>query len=89
MNCCVVLKVRRATQVLQVPRPKLPNNRRLKGGFGEQRAEYLAGSKLRGRVIVHSTNPFGAALIEKTLRDGGISNVEVAPFDVLGVLRER
>jgi hypothetical protein len=60
----------------------------ISGGYGEDVAAYLAEIKFPGRVICHSTNSFGAAVIEKTLKDGGI-NVEVAPFDVLGVFREK
>ena len=61
----------------------------LSGGYGEDVAVELVRLKFTGRVVVHSANSFGAALIETTLRDGGISDVEVAPFDVLGVLRKR
>jgi len=57
-------------------------------GYGEDVAKCQADIKFAGRVVCHSTNSFGAALIEKTLKDGGI-NVEVAPFDVLGVFREK
>jgi hypothetical protein len=58
-------------------------------GHGEDVAAELVRLRLTNcRVVCHSTNSFGAALIEKTLKDGGISKVEVAPFDILGVLRE-
>lgn len=61
----------------------------LVGGYGEDVAAEVVRLKLTNcKVVCHSTNTFGAALIEKTLRDGGISNIEVAPFDILGVIRE-
>jgi hypothetical protein len=47
-------------------------------------AAYLAEVKFPGRIIVHSTNPFGAELIKAMLERGGIS-VEMATFDILGV----
>jgi len=60
-------------------------------GFGrntEEVARYLVNAQFAGSVVIHSANPFGVDVLEKILRDGGI-NVEVAPFDMLGVLRER
>lgn len=59
------------------------------GRTTEEVARYLVNVQFSGSVVIHSTNPFGANVLEKILCDGGISNVEVAPFDVLGVLRER
>jgi hypothetical protein len=38
--------------------------------------------------VVHSANEFGVAVLEKTLRDGGISAVEAVSYDLLAVLRE-
>jgi hypothetical protein len=55
-------------------------------GHGEDLGAYLNEIAFAGRVIVHSTNPFGVELIKKTL--GGITP-EIAPFDVLGVFREK
>lgn len=57
-------------------------------GHGEDLAAFLVTVHYSGRVVCHSTNSFGAALIEKALKDGGIT-VEVALFDVLGVFREK
>jgi hypothetical protein len=57
-------------------------------GHGEDVAAYLAEVKFPGRVIVHSTNPFGADLIKATLERGGII-AEIAPFDILGIFVHR
>jgi Cyclic-phosphate processing Receiver domain len=61
----------------------------LNAGHGEDVAAELVRMNFAGAVVCHSANSFGAALIEKTLRDGGISNVEAVPFDLLAVLREK
>jgi hypothetical protein len=59
-------------------------------GFGEDVAKFLAGTepKFAGKVYVHSSNHVAAEYMRKILTDAAI-NVEVAPFDILGVLRER
>ena len=59
------------------------------GRTTEEVARYLAEARFAGAVVIHSSNPFGAALLEKILRDGGISNVETVRFDLLGVFREK
>ena len=61
-------------------------------GFGrtsEDVARYLVTVRFTGSIVIHSVNQFGAAVLEKILRDGGISAVEAVPYDLLGVLRER
>jgi len=55
-------------------------------GYGEDLAAHLSKINFTGRVICHSTNPFGVELIRKAL--DGITP-EIAPFDVLGILREK
>ena len=55
-------------------------------GYGEDLAVHLSKISFPGRVICHSTNPFGVELIKKAL--GGITP-EIAPFDLLGILREK
>ena len=57
----------------------------LNAGFGEDVGVHLNATRYAGRVIVHSTNPFGVELIKKALGDIA---AEIAPFDMLGVLRE-
>lgn len=61
----------------------------LNAGYEEDGCLHLieAGST-GGKVIVHSTNHVAAEYMRKILTDASI-NVEVAQFDVLGVLRER
>lgn len=54
--------------------------------FGESVAEHLTKVGFDGQVYVTSANPFGAELIEKILKDGGI-RVERIPFSMLGIFR--
>lgn len=62
----------------------------LNAGFGEEVAKFLAGMQppFNGRVYIHSVNHTAAEYMAKILADAAI-NVELAPFDLLGVLRER
>lgn len=63
-------------------------DRDLLGSYGEDIAEYLSKHYDGQKIVIHSTNPFGAALISKVLRDSGIP-AELAPFDVLGVFTDK
>jgi CheY-like chemotaxis protein len=59
------------------------------GRTTEEVARYLVSVHFTGFIVIHSTNPFGIAVLEKILREGGISNVETVPFDLLGLLCEK
>ena len=56
-------------------------------GFGEDVCAELVRIKFTGRAILHTTNPFAGVLMVRMLSDGDVQ-YEIAPFDVLGVLRE-
>jgi hypothetical protein len=55
-------------------------------GYGEDVAAELSRIRFSGRVVVHSTNPFGAQLISNILADAEI-NVESVPFGFFGIFR--
>lgn len=55
---------------------------------GEEVAKFLAATRYKGNVICHSQNPTGAEFIRKILVDAGVA-VELIPFELLGLIRER
>ena len=59
------------------------------GRTSEEVARYLVSVQFTGSIVIHSSNPFGVRVLEKIVREGGISNVETVPFDLLGLVRER
>jgi DNA-binding NarL/FixJ family response regulator len=63
-------------------------DRDLPQSFGESVAEHLAKVGFDGQVYVTSSNPFGAELIAKILKDASIQ-VERTPFAMLGIFCNR